>query len=317
MRKIGLSSVKDCEIIFAHDNSVILSGKNPWLFRKDGSFVAKYKPIRNAYSMLFLPGNIAFLDGWMDQAYHYISLDTGELLWSYTQKGRRDYTPRKFAATSDGNIVYYVYSIKNVLHVDQLVLSEKVCTTYSIPLSMRATYHCYCDERGYLCMLQSFLLPKGDENGKKYCFLGILQWHPNDPIPSWKYQWIEPTGSLDCTVRTCNDDYVLMGNLKVRCLKSGEVFDLLENQRDMPPISGGYAVTAYDEERKLLTVRFTSSSSNVIIDCKERIIAAHYMPFSYHEHVGGCLIDDEFWIGSDDGIIKRPFPHIDPFPKKL
>ena len=317
MKKIGLASVKDCEIIFAYDNSVILSGKNPWLFRKDGRFVAKYKPIRHAFSMLFLPGNIAFLDGWMDQSYHFISLDTGELLWSHVQKGKREFTPRKFAATADGKIVYYVHSIKNILHVDQLVLSEKSCTTYTIPFSKGATYHCYCDERGYLCMLKSYLLPIEDEGSQSYQFFGVLQWHPNDQKPTWKYQWIEPTGSLNCTVHTCSDEYALLGNLKVRCLRSGEVFDLLENQTDMPSISGGYAVAAYDEERKLLTVRFTSSSSNVIIDCKERKIVAHYMPFSYHEHVGGCLIGDEFWIGSDEGVVKRLFPHMDPFPKKF
>lgn len=316
MRKIGVTSVVDCEMIFAQNNSVILSGKNPWLFRKDGSFVAKYKPIRHAFSMLFLPGNIAFLDGWMDQAYHYISMDTGELLWSYAQKGKRDFTPRKFAATDEGNIVYYVYSIKNILHVDQLLLSEKTCTTYSIPLSMRATYHCYCDKRGYLCMLQSFLLPKEDENSKSYRFFGVLQWHPSDQNPTWKYQWIEPTGSLDCTVRICNDEYALLGNLKVRNFKTGEIFDLLEDQVDVPPISGGYSVEAYDEERNLLTIRFTSSSSNVVIDCKERKIVAHYVPFD-HDHVSGCLIGDEFWIGSEDGIVKRAFPHMDPFPKKL
>lgn len=214
------------------------------------------------------------------------------------------------------HIVYYVYSIKSILHVDQLVLSEKSCTTYSIPLTRRATYHCYCDKRGYLCMLQSFLLPKEDEDSKSYCFFGILQWHPSDQNPTWKYQWIEPTGSLDCTVHTCNDEYALLGNLKVRCLRSGEVFDLLENQTDMPPISGGYAVTAYDEERKLLTVRFTSSCSNVIIDCKARKIVSHFVPAS-DDHVGGCLVDDEFWMGSDDGIVKRPFPHMDAFPIKL
>lgn len=317
MRRIGLDSIKDCEVIFAHDDYVILSGKNPWLFRKDGSFISKYKSIRHGYSMLFLPENIAFVDGWMDQSYHYISLDTGELLWSHVQKGKRDFTPRIFAATDDGNIVYYVYSIKKILHVDQLVLSEKSCTTYTIPFSKGATYHCYCDDQGYLCLLKSFLLPKEDEYCRGDCFFGILRWHPNDQTPTWKYQWIEPTGSLDCTVRTCNDDYALLGNLKVRCLKSGEVFNLLENQGEMPPISGGYSIEAYDAGRQLLTIRFTSTSSNIIIDCKERKIVAHYMPFSYHEHVGGCLIDDEFWIGSDDGIVKRPFPHMDPFPKKF
>ena len=316
MRKIGLNSVKNCELIFAHDNSVILSGKNPWLFRKDGCFIAKYKPIRHGYSMLFLTGNIAFVDGWMDQGYHFISLDSGELLWSVVQKGLRDWTPREFAATAEGNIVYYVYSIKYILHVDRLVLSEKSCTTYSIPLDMRATYHCYCDERGYLCMLQSFLLPEEDEHGQQLRFLGVLQWHPDDQNPTWKYQWTAPTGTRDCSVVTCNDEYVLLGSLKVRNLKTGETFNLLENQKQELPSFGSFSVQAYDMDRNLLTIRFTSSCSNVIIDCRERRIVAHYVPFD-DDHAGGCLIDDEFWIGSNEGIVKRPFPHMDPFPKEL
>lgn len=315
MRKFGLASVKDCDVIFAKDHSVILSGKNPWLFRKNGDYVAKYKPIRHAFSMLFLPGNIAFLDGWVDQAYHYISLDTGELLWSHVKKGKRDFTPRKFAATADGNIVYYVYSINSVLHVDQLVLSEKSCTTYTIPFSKGATYHCYCDERGYLCLLQSFCLPQGDESNQCFQFCGILQWHPNDPNPTWKYHWTEPTDTKNGTVRICNDEYVMTDKLKVHCLKTGEIFDLLENQEQMPPFFGGYSVQGYDSERKLLTVVFTWSCSNVVIDCQERKILAHYVPFD-RDDSRGCLVDDEFWIGSDEGIVKRPFPHMDPFPRK-
>ena len=316
MKKIGLTAIKDCEVIFAHDDSVIISGKNPWLFRKDGSFVAKYKTIRHAFSAVFLPGNIVFLDGWMDQAYHYISLDTGELLWSHVQKGARDFTPRIFTATADGNIVYYVYSIKNNLHVDKLVLSDKTCATYSIPLSMRATYHCYCDERGYLCMLQSFLLPKEGQNSQSNRFFGVIQWHPSDQNPTWKYQWIMPTGTPECMVCSCNDEYALLGNLKIRNFESGEVFELLEDQTDVPPVSGGYSVEAYDEVRKLLTIHFTASGSNVVIDCQARKIVAHYIPFD-RDHPSGCLIGDEFWIGSDDGIVKRPFPHMDPFPRKL
>lgn len=316
MRKIDLPAVKDCEVIFAHDHSVILSGKSPWLFRDDGSFVEKYKSIRHAFSMLFLPGNIAFLDGWMDQSYHFISLDTGELMWSHVQKGRRDFTPRIFTSTADGNIVYYIYSIKNILHVDQLILSEKSCTTYTIPFRKGATYHCYCDERGYLCILKSFLLPKEQEDGRQYAFCGVLQWHPDDQNPTWKYQWTVPTGTPDCSVCTCNDEYVLLGNLKVRNLKSGEIFYILENQKEKLPLYGGYSVTAYDKERNLLTIRFTWSSSNVIIDCASRTIVAHYVPFD-DDHVGGCLIGDEFWIGSKNGVVKRPFPHMDPFPRKL
>lgn len=316
MRNANLGSVKDCEVIFAHDHFVILSGKIPRLFHKDGSFVAKYKTIRKAYAMTFLPGNLAFLDGLLDGAYHFLSLETGELLWSHLKKGKRDFTPRKFAVTNDGNIVYYVYSIKDILHVDQLILSEKSCTTYTIPFAKGATYHCYCDERGYLCILRSFLLPKEQEDGRQYAFCGVLQWHPDDKNPTWKYQWTVPTGTPDCSVCMCNDEYVLLESLKVRNLKTGEMFFLLENQKEMVPPFGAYTVKAYDKERNLLTIRFTWSCSNVVIDCKARKIVAHYVPFD-RDHSSGCLIDDEFWMGSDEGVVKRPFPHMDPFPREF
>lgn len=322
LRRIELSSVKDCGVIFAHGNSVILSGKNPWLFRKDGSFVAKYKQIRNAYDMVFLPGNIVVMDGLADQSYHFISLDTGELLWSCIKKGKRDFFPRKFAVSDDGEIVYYVYSIKRILYVDRLILSERNCSTYSIPLplgtdSLGATAHCYCDANGCLCMFQTFLLPQKDENEKSYFFQGILQWHPDDPISTWKHHWTVPSG-IGSTFRSCscNDEYVLLDNLKVCTLKNGKIFDLLENQQNMPPVFGGCRVQAYDYKKKLLTVQFSYSGSNMIVDCSQKKIVSHYVPSS-RSHIGGCLINDEFWMGSDDGIVKRPFPHMDALPTKL
>lgn len=315
MRNIGLESVTDCDVIFEYGNSVIFCGKNPWLFRKDGSFVAKYKSIRNAYNMVFLPGNCAFVEGGLDRSYHYISLDTGEVLWTHPQKGRRDTTPSLLAVTADGEVVYYVYSIKRLIHVDRLVPSEKCCTTYTIPFCRGATYHCYCDEQENLCLLQTFLPKKEDDESQSFRINGILRWNPDDQVPIWKHQWTEPIGSWNL-VRVCNDEYVLMANLNVLCLKTGEIFSLLENQTDMPPIFGGYTVQAYDSERQYLSIGFTYSCSNIVIDCKSRKLAAHYVPFS-REHVSGCLIDGEFWIGSDDGVVKRQFPHMDPFPRKM
>ena len=67
--------------------------------------------------------------------------------------------------------------------MDRLNLSEKSCTTYAIPSVKGAIYHCYCDANGYLCMLM-----------KLFHSEGIMQWHPDDPIPSWKYHWTVPTG---------------------------------------------------------------------------------------------------------------------------
>ena len=63
MRKFDFRSVTDCELIFSYGDYVVFSGKNPWIFRKDGTYIAKLKQIRNAYNMVFLPGNMVLMDG--------------------------------------------------------------------------------------------------------------------------------------------------------------------------------------------------------------------------------------------------------------
>ncbi len=317
MRKFDLASVEDCERIFAHKDTVILSGKNPWIFRKDGTYIAKLKKIRNSYDMVFLPDNMVLMDGKVDLAYHYVSLDTGEIIWSFPKKGKRDGITNEFAVSPDGEFVYYVYEIKNILHVDQLFPRKQLCNTYTIPLGMRATWDCACDADGNLLLLQSFLVHNYMEDGtdNSHHFQGILKWSPSNPEPTWVYECKRGNGPRT-TLCACNDKYVLYDDFTVVSIRDGEEYNLLQNNPAINRAPGGFVVSNYDPERSLLTVVFLYSWSTIIIDCKSRRIVAHYTPIS-RGLSDGCLIDDEFWIGTYDGVIKRPFPHMDEYPRKL
>ena len=90
------------------------------------------------------------------------------------------------------------------------------------------------------------------------------------------------------------------------------MFSLLANEQNIVK-KNRFVVDGYDPDRKLLTVHYLNHGSTLIIDCVKRKIAAHYRPIS-NDLRSGRLIDNEFWIGTYDGIVKRPFPYVDPFP---
>lgn len=317
MKKTDLSSVTDCMMIFSNQDFVILSGKNPWIFCRDETFVAKLKAVRNTYNMVFLPGNTVLMDGGVDRQYHYVSLKRGEIIWSYPQKGRRSMTPRQFAVTPDGQTVYYVYEIKNVLHIDRIIPQKQIIETYSLSLGLRATYHSYCDADGNLLMLQSYLVkdPANDDPDQSYFQNGVLRWSPTSPAPAWKHQWIRKSRT-GYKPNVCNDEYILFDDFTAASFKTGQTFNLLEENEKISRAPGGFVVSAFDPDRLLLTVKFLHSMSTIIIDCKARKIIAHYRPITQGLS-SGCLIGDEFWIGTANGVIKRPFPNMDEFPRRF
>lgn len=322
MRSFSLCSVTDCDMVFSFGDSVVLSGKNPWIFRKDGTFVSKLKTIRNSYRMEYLPGNMVLMDGGVDRAYHYVSLDSGEILRSWAKKGRRYTLLGGYAVSPNGKVIYHVYCNNNKFQVDHIDLEKETYTTYVIPVDYGSIRYCYCDDCGYLSLLISSLVHDTQENGKDHSYqtTGILTWLPGSSETTWKHQWkstdvTNPDGTR-FDAKMCDDNYVLSGDLTVLSLRTGETFDLLENTPGLNRTPRSANILAYDPERKLLTVRFLHSGSNIIIDCRSRKIVAHYVPITPGLS-GGCLIGDEFWIGTSNGVIKRPFPHMDDFPRRL
>jgi len=52
------------------------------VFTKDEKCIGRIKQISSARDMVFLADDMALMVGYGDHYYHYVSLKTGELLWS-------------------------------------------------------------------------------------------------------------------------------------------------------------------------------------------------------------------------------------------
>lgn len=304
MSTVDLSCVKDCELIFTQGENVVLSGKRPWIFRKDGTFVAKLKSIRQAYNVFFLKENTIFVGSQASRSYYHISLEDGRILWSAPQKGKRTLIPDKYALPpDDGSTIYHIYGIGEIVHVDVINVQEQSIQTYVIPSLQGVVRSCYFGTDGLLTILFS-----------KYKFgTCVLKWSPTMSEPVQIVNWLASCGALPIT---CNEDYILYNDFVVYNIWNQTTFNLLENSSDLLPRLEHFVVSSYNSDRNLLSVWFLKSKSTIIIDCKKRKVVAHYTPVSYGLS-GGCLIENEFWMGSFDGIIKKPFPHFDEYPRML
>ena len=306
MNEKQLSTINDCGVIHSDGNSVLMHSKNLWLFRTDGSFVAKYKEVRNPSKVAFLPGNKVLVDGLADGSYHYIDLCSGELLWSSIKKGRRLRFMPHFAVAPDAKTLYDLYyDLKGICYIDRIVPEEHLHTKHTIAEKLVTTDDFYCSEDGTLCTLQGEII-------EDYCQpRGVLRlpWIDGEPVPEWGDRWISPAyPGVNCG----NEQFILYMNLYVSNRKTNEVFDLLENDTFPRPPHDAFAYN-YDPKTGYLNISYLICDLCIIIDCKARKRIAQYFREDCFGGVGfrGCVINDEFWVGTKKGIIKRPFPYID------
>ena len=319
MRRFDLKTVDDAELVFRHGEYIVLAGKHPWIFRKDGSYIAKIKRIKHAYMMVFLSQDRVLMDGGGDGFYHYVSLETGETLWSIVKKGRRYYCPVGFAVSEDNQRVCYVYRNGQDLNVDYFDLENGSATTYKIPGIKGSVYCGYCKNDGRIFLLRFWFEKTQDFNASGQQItqkqVDIFSFDPISSLITWEHRW-QNNDVFSDMVCCFNEQFVLLKNLHAVKISTLEVTDLIENSPQVQHPNGGLTVVDYDPCTNILTVWLTATCSTLLIDCKNRKIVSHYLPIS-RGLSSGRLIDGEFWMGTYDGIGKKPFPKMEPFPKEL
>lgn len=309
MKTPTLATVKDACAIMSDGRYVLVFGKSFWIFRKDGSFVAKHKTIRNAYKAVFLPDNTILVDGSGDGQYHYISLDSGAILWSSIQKGRRTMSATRFAVSPDGCIIYDVcYVGFNAVQIDRIIPQEQKHDYYKTVSALRTTDAIYCDQEGNLCLLQSHV-DFDDVTKISLCRqYGILSINiANDILYSeWKKRW-ESTDTIGRTVCGCDGRYILFENFDVLDIETQSTFTLLQDKSFRIP--GRFSFDyVYDRDRKLLTVSYLGVKLNMVLDCVSKNVIAQYPRATDSVGYMGCLVHDSFWIGTPEGIVIKDFP---------
>lgn len=319
MGSTTFKSIKKCSSIFSEGDDVLVFEKKLVLFRKDGTFITRFMEIRYPYKVVFLPNRTALVDS--DGGFHYISLEKGQILWSVKPKGGdRCKGQFRFAVSPDRSAVYDVCSSSNFsILVDRFFPERRFHDTVRIKDCLRSTRDIFCDQDGTLCALQRHIIINHDEDDYENRKPSMIQWgiqaisytEDGTPKTSWKKLW-QTEAAKSVSAEGCDGRYVLMEDFTVLDLENQTTFRLLpEETCHTLPQKDGYGWT-YDEARKLLTVYYIGTNQNVIIDCQKRELVAQYYRENLEVGFEGCLIENEFWTGTSNGIVKKPFPSIEP-----
>lgn len=310
-----LKSIKDCSSIYYNGGNVLIKGRNLRVLRTDGSLVCWNKEIGRPLETALLPGNMALVDSTAKKAFYYISLDTGEVVWSVKHKERIRFSTR-FIVAPDGMTVYDLYyrSNSNTLYIDAVNPTERSLKTYVIKDTLRTSPAGYCDEEGVLHILQTHSLFPGDPRytPEKPSLFAVLRVKiENDGVETtWEREWMDHPKA---TAWAYDGRYTLYTGLKVYDHETGEWIDLLENDTRPKPYRQESFFWSYDPDNCYLTVSLFGVGVELIeiIDCKNRVRVAQYARPDSSVGFMGCLINGEYWHGTKDGIVKKPFPYFE------
>ena len=313
VREVTLSSIKDCTAIYSNGTFVFVCGKKTYLFRKDGTFITAYKDIRYPSKIAFLSETEAIVDSGYSGFYYLIVLENGEIKWSGIQKGRRMVHSTHFAISSDSKTIYdQCLLVNGSLCVDVIYPHNGIHSYFQLKAGYRVTKNAFCDENNRLCFIQTQVKNPDDDLHKNTPIIyqcGILELtEANEKCACrWKYQW-EYEHYKGHHIYGTDGRYILYEDFWVEDMMTDSVFNLLENDISPSPQAGSF-VCAYDQQRNLLTISYYAGKrSNIIIDCEKRKRIAQFERESGSVGFKGCIVGNEFWIGSANGIRKYPLP---------
>ncbi|MBR2421624.1 MAG: hypothetical protein IKB09_04650 [Oscillospiraceae bacterium] len=310
MSIITPSTVKDAWEIVSCGNRVLVFSKTLWIFQTDGSFVTHQKAVRYPRKAAFLQDNTAILEA--NSTYFHIDLTDGSVLWSNPRKKGICPSINQFAVSPDGTVVFdFQYMKDSVVRIDRICPGKQTVDSYSLKDGLSITNDLYCKDQDTLYILQYSTLI--DPEAPLFSTVvpmrqnGILElkYSAENPEREWKHMW-QDQSSATHTPRKTDGRYVLYNDFSVLDLKTMEYFSILPEHNLGKYKFGEMTNLVFHEDRNLLSFGYICQDINVILDCRKREVVAQYV-----SRKKGCLVGTEFWIGTENGIVRRPFPWID------
>ena len=303
-----LEQVKGNYWISRNDEYVVLIGKELWIFKVDGDFVACRKDIPNAFKVAFLSGDRA-LTGSGKSGYHLLSLKDGSDLWSM-KPHKYETCADSFALSPDGVWAYDYYSWKDHLYFVKINLVHGEVEKYIVSPGLRCTKDILCDDDGIPCLLQShYSIISGEQvsdNGILYQYQDVLK---KGSAYYWKYKW-QFGGKQIVEQYLGNTDTVITNDLFVFTPQVGKGYYLLENEV-LPQLPKWEPVNIrLDHSGQFVVLMYPTV--NIIVDREARRVVARYAG----DFTKGCLVGNEFWISTKNGIVRKSFPLMEEIPPK-
>lgn len=281
---------------------VVLYGKDLWIFKTNGAFVAHRPDIANPFKVAFLKGNHLLISGGKN-AYHLISLADGSTVWNIQQKKREGQTSN-FAVSRSGLFAYDYYYWLDKSFLVQLDLQSGKKEEFAITEGLRSTWGIICDENDIPCLLQC----QTDGDRDRYiCHQGVLCHNQSltGGENTWKYKWstvdkVRPAGFLN------NVDTIITDHLTIYNPVNQHSYPLISEKEREYLSKKPFLMFRKDLSQRYLTLVY--QTANVVIDCWDRKVVACYTTVGY---TLGCPVGNEYWVCIDRKIVRKPFPLIE------
>ena len=306
-KNITLSNVKGRYSIVRSNDYVVLSGKNIYIFSVDGAFVARNNDLGNIRKVAFLPDSCILVDCGTQNSYIVLSLEDGRELWRIPRP-RLDYSSNHFALSPDYVYVYDYCYVKETPMLVTIDLCHRQVHTKAIRSELRGLSDLICDKDGFPCLLQHHY---DTFSGKRVSANGIrCEPKENTALEEqvfWKHRWFFDFPQISCLFLG-NADTILTNDIYVFEPHSKSTYCLLENMPNWNPPGNRPSNCSIDEKKQYITLSY--KNMDIVVDwIGRRIIAQYFTPLG-----SGCLIDNEYWISSDAGIRRMPFPFMETIP---
>ena len=307
-------NLKEAFGLISTNNHIIAYGNGLYVFTKKGALLFKNKTLKYIYKVAILPNNQIMVDCGKLRKYILISLDDGTELYRIEQP-RMHSSPPKFTVSKDGRFVYDFFFYANTYSVIKMDVCEGSSEIVLLSHGLYATRDMICDNDGNLCILQCQI----EEIAERTINIGGIRYEYFDHCfgagraDQWKAKWYYPHrghsprffGSVDKLIAgTFIFDIFEQGSEPIFKVINGEelIVPQLENGEDVLLKSDPQYCETIDERYILLYC----TDSNIIVDRMQNKIIARYFT-----EAKGCIVDDEFWMCSKEGFMRKKFPLIE------
>jgi len=306
--KTYLDKLKEIYSIYHNGEFIVIPHTKLHILRPDGTLVACRSDLRHAGRITFLSRNRMLLCS-NKNLFHMIDLNTGEDLWT-APNTKSNLNSAPIAISSNENYAYTYDNRNGKNFISQLNLDTHEVESIEMYLDAGATQDICCDDDDTPCLLKTRIETIG---GKNFLICGVrlhnFYYLEAGFTNNWKTMWYRELPCVESPMIFFGSaDRMVTSSLHIFTPATGEVLSLLENETEHTLPQESPASCWMDCNGQYLCLRYMEG--NVVIDTQSRKIAATYAA----KNRKGCLIGNEYWLGTENGIVRKTFPAFDEIP---
>lgn len=296
---VGVAEIHDC------GDFIVILGAKVWILNRDGSLRLTIHDIPNATGFAILSNERFLICGGLDTSFRLISLKNGEEIWRIPQIKRLSFFRFRLVVSSDEQYAFTTYVYRNDYYLVMIHLTSGDMTCKKVEGGFRTLVDIACDtQQGVLFLKRQF-----DEIGEKRVGRNqVRRYNPETQRDDLiEYIWSSEAPNIAmCFLENTNS--IMMYDLTLLNSQTGEQYNILENEpSDYTPYFR-LSQCWLDHARKYIFLK--DNTANLVVDWQKRKIVARYAV----QFAKGCLIGDEYWVPTKNGILKKPFPIFEEIP---